>query len=77
MNKFIAPLLLIILGVATIVIGQRRSDSVAGISETVGTKIANTWDGKGRQPDHVWYYVGGGALILAGTAMALRKKAGV
>lgn len=74
MNKFLAPLLLIVVGVIVIVIGQRRSDSVAGISETVGTKIANTWDGKARQPDHVWYYVGGGALILAGVTVVLRSK---
>ena len=73
MNKLIVPLLLIVIGVIVIVTGLRRSDSVAGASETVGIKIANTWDGKVRQPDHVWYYVGGGALILAGLAVALRK----
>ena len=76
MNKLIAPLTLIILGAILIVIGQRRSNSVAGISATVGTKIANTWDGKIRQPDHVWYYIGGGTLIFAGLTMALRNKPG-
>lgn len=74
MNKFFAPLLLIILGVVVIVIGQRRADSVAGVSETVGTKIANALDGDVRQPDHIWYYVGGGALIVAGLAVGLRKS---
>ena len=73
MNKLLAPLLLIAIGVIVIVAGQRRSDSIAGVSDSVGAKIANTWDGKARQPDHVWYYVGGGALMLTGLAMALRK----
>jgi hypothetical protein len=74
MNKLVVALVLIVVGVIVIGIGQRRSDSVAGISESVGSKIANAWDGKGRQPDHVWYYVGGGVLILAGIAVGLRKN---
>ena len=74
MNKLVVALVLIVVGVIVIGIGQRRSDSVAGISESVGSKIANAWDGKGRQPDHVWYYVGGGVLILAGIAVVLRKN---
>jgi len=32
----------------------------------MAAKAANTWDGAARQPDHIWYYVGGGVLILAG-----------
>ena len=73
MPKLIVALLLIVLGIIVIVTGQRRSESIAGISESVGAKVANAWDGKGRQPDHVWYYVGGGVLILAGVMVGLRK----
>ena len=74
MNKLVAPIILIILGLILMVMGQRRSNSIAGISATVGAKIANTWDGSARQPDHVWYYIGGGTLIVAGITVALRNK---
>lgn len=74
MSKFFFPVLLIVCGVLVIIGGHRRSESVAGVSETVEAKIANAWDGQARQPDHVWYYVGGGALILTGLGLALRKK---
>ena len=74
MQKFIFPVVLITLGVLVIIGGRQRVDSIEGVSDTVGAKIANAWDGKGRQPDHIWYYIGGGALILAGLALARRKK---
>jgi hypothetical protein len=73
MNKLIIALLLIGLGVALIVVGSRRSESVEGITDEIGAKIANKWDGKARQPEHVWYYAGGGVLILAGLVVAIRK----
>jgi hypothetical protein len=73
MNKLIIALVLIGLGVALIVAGSRRADSVEGLSDEIGAKIANKWDGKARQPEHVWYYAGGGVLILAGAVVALRK----
>lgn len=76
MNKLILALLLIAAGIALIVYGTRRADSVTGIADEVGAKLANKWDGQTRQPDHVWYYAGGGALILAGVAAALRKSPG-
>ena len=76
MKKLIICLLLIIAGASVILIGQRRADSIAGISDSLGAKIANKWDGKVRQPGHVWYYAGGGALILAGLAVALQKNTG-
>ena len=74
MNRLIAPLVLIGGGIALIAFGTRRADSVTGIADEVGAKLANKWDGQARQPDHVWYYAGGGALILAGVVAALRKS---
>ncbi len=76
MNRLILPLILIGGGIALIVFGTRRADSVTGMADEVGTKLANKWDGQVRQPEHVWYYVGGGALILAGIVIALRKSPG-
>ncbi len=73
MNKLIVPLVLIGGGIALVVFGTRRADSVTGIADEVGAKLANKWDGQVRQPEHVWYYAGGGALILAGVVAALRK----
>lgn len=74
MNKLILSLILIGGGIALIVFGTRRADSVTGMADEVGTKLANKWDGQARQPEHVWYYVGGGLLIVAGVAAALRKS---
>jgi len=74
MNRLALSILCLILGITLIILGNRREDSVAGVSDAVGTSIANTWDGKARQPKHVWYYVGGGALILTGVLMALKKS---
>jgi hypothetical protein len=76
MNKLILSLILIGGGIALIVFGTRRADSVTGIADEVGAKVANAWDGQARQPDHIWYYVGGGALVLAGVVVALRKSPG-
>lgn len=74
MNKIVLSLLLLIGGVVVIVMGTRREDSVAGVSDRVGTSVANAFDGKARQPEHVWYYVGGAALIIAGLVVATRKS---
>ena len=73
MQKFILPLVLIVLGILLISSGRKRADSVEGVSNSVTAKIANAWDGKDRQPEHIWYYVGGGALILTGLAVAVKK----
>lgn len=75
MNKLIMAVVLVGLGLALIVAGSRRADSIAGISSEVGARLANKWDGKARQPGHVWYYAGGGALILVGVGVALRQGA--
>lgn len=75
MKNLIIPFVLIIVGILIIVQGSRREDSVAGVADEVGTNVANAFDGEARQPEHIWYYVGGGALILVGLAAAVRRKA--
>ena len=74
--KTILALILIGLGGWVIWQGHRRSESVEGVVDKVGAEISNAWDGKSRQPEHVWYYVGGGVLALAGVAMLFRKGSG-
>ena len=74
MNNRIISILLIIIGIVVIVMGTRREDSVAGVTESIGTSVANAVDGEARQPDHIWYYVGGGVLIAVGLGGALRKR---
>jgi hypothetical protein len=66
--------LLMALGIALIVHAWRRADSVVGIADQVGAELANKWNGKVRQPKHVWYYVGGGTLIIAGAVLAVRRS---
>ncbi|MCF7687440.1 MAG: DUF3185 family protein [Cephaloticoccus sp.] len=75
MKSIVIALCLIISGILIIVQGTRREDSVVGVADSVGTEVANVWDGKTRQPEHVWYYIAGGVLILSGLVTALRKKA--
>jgi len=75
MKTMVIALCLIISGILIIVQGTRREDSVVGVADSVGTEVANAWDGKTRQPEHVWYYIGGGVLILTGLVTAVRKIA--
>lgn len=72
--KYVLAALLVAIGGYLIYLGNRRADSVAGIAEKAGKDIANAFDGKSRQGEHVYYYVGGGAMIVAGVFTALRKK---
>lgn len=74
MPKMASALILIAAGIFVIIMASRREDSVVGVADEVGASVANTWDGKARQPEHVWYYAGGGVLIAAGLFMALRER---
>lgn len=74
MNKRAVSILLIVIGIVVIVFGTRREDSVAGVSDSIGTSVANAVDGEARQPDHIWYYIGGGVLIVVGLGGALRRS---
>jgi len=76
MPRLTPAILALLLGVLVIILGVRRSESATGIADAVGTKVANAWDGKARLPGHVWYYVGGGTLILVGVLLALRRPRG-
>lgn len=71
--KNIVAVLLIIGGLWLLYAGNQRRESVAGVSATVGAKIAAKFDGEPRVPAHTWYMVGGGLLVLVGAAMVLRK----
>ena len=75
MKNLPAAIVLIGAGLVIIYFGHRREDSIAGASEKIGKDFANAFDGKARQPGHIWYYIGGGSLIAAGLFTALRKSA--
>jgi uncharacterized membrane protein HdeD (DUF308 family) len=64
--KTLIGILIIIAGVVVFFQGMNRRDSLAGRASSAGTEIANTVDGGARQPQHVWYMVGGGALVVVG-----------
>lgn len=70
----IVSIVLILAGAALLYLGNQRKGSIAGASESVGKEIASAVDGKTRVTEHTWYYVGGGALILAGLVGALRGR---
>ena len=72
--RYIIAVVIIAVGAGLIYHGHRRAGSIAGFAEKTGKDIANAFDGRTRQPDHVYYYVGGGALIAAGAWVALRKS---
>ncbi len=74
--KYLMAFGLIAAGGYLLYVGHRRAESVAGIAERTGKDIANAFDGKTRQPEHLYYYAGGGALIVAGAFVALRRSAG-
>lgn len=74
MKRFLLPVLFVAVGIALIIRGHQREESVVGIADQVGADLANAWDGKARQPDHVWYYAGGGVLLLIGATLALRHR---
>jgi hypothetical protein len=68
-----AALVLVVLGLVIGFLGHRQAESVSGLSDRAGTKIANAWDGGLRVPEHYWWYAGGGLLVVAGAALFLRR----
>jgi hypothetical protein len=72
-NKIIG-LVLIIIGAYVCYQGSQRRDSLAGNLDTASAKIANQVSGDGHVPDHTWYFVGGGVLIVVGAFCLLRPS---
>ena len=75
MNKTLLAIVLIALGGILLYLGNQRKDSVAGAAQAVGHDVATAVDGKARVNDNTLYYVGGGALILVGLVVAVRRSA--
>jgi hypothetical protein len=71
--KKLVGLALILVGGWLVYVGFTRGDSLAGKTKSGIAELKNEIDGKMRIPDHVWYYVGGGVLIIAGAAAMARK----
>jgi uncharacterized membrane protein len=73
MSKTVLAIVLIALGATLLYLGQQRRESIAGHFESAGKSVASTVDGKPRVSDQNLYFVGGGALILVGFIVALRR----
>jgi hypothetical protein len=71
--KNIIGIILIALGIFLFVQGLNRKDSLVGQASSAGTELANKVDGGTRTPKHVVYMVGGGALVIVGLAVMIRK----
>lgn len=74
MNKILLAVVLIALGGVLLYLGNQRRESFAGTAQKVGHDVATAFDGKTRVTDHTLYFVGGGALILVGLIVALRRS---
>lgn len=74
MNKTLLAVVLIALGGILLYLGNERKKSFAGAAQTVGHDVASAFDGKTRVTDHTLYFVGGGALILVGVVVAVRRS---
>jgi hypothetical protein len=73
MNKLLFALLLLTAGGVLLYLGYERRESLAGAAETFGHEIASAFDGEPRVAEHTWYFAGGGALVVAGLAVLLRR----
>lgn len=72
MKRFVLPAVFFAAGFAFFFLGHRRSESVAGVSDRVGTNVANAWDGRARQPKHVMYYATGAAFLAIAAVLVWR-----
>jgi hypothetical protein len=69
----ILGVVLVIVGAWLLYTGYSRGRSLAGKTRSNIAQLKNEIDGKARVPDHVWYYVGGGLVVLVGGALVIRK----
>jgi hypothetical protein len=72
--KTILAIILIIAGVGIFFTGLNRRDTIAGQADAIGTNIANEFDGGVRTSRHVGYMIAGGALVLVGIGVAMRRS---
>ena len=72
--KLIIALVAIALGGWLLYAGYQRQDSLAGRAESAISDVGRQLDGETRVPEHVWYYIGGGVLIVAGFASLTRRR---
>ncbi|HEU5079310.1 MAG TPA: DUF3185 family protein [Opitutaceae bacterium] len=75
MSKTLLAIILIALGGVLLYLGNQRKDSLAGHAESASQAVASSVDGKSRVSDATLYFVGGGALILAGLVVVMRRSA--
>lgn len=71
--KTLLAVVLIVVGAIVFFQGFNRKQSLAGEASEVGTSLANSIDGGARTPRHVVTMVIGGALVLVGIGLAVRR----
>jgi hypothetical protein len=74
-KKFVGIILILAGGYLCYVGNQQRNSLVGGL-QVASVNVANGIDGKGRVADSTWYFVGGGALIVAGALSLVRRGGG-
>lgn len=71
--KSLLAVILIVVGAIVFFQGFNRKESLVGETAEVGTRVANSIDGGTRVPRHVVTMVIGGALVLVGIGLAVRR----
>lgn len=72
--KTILAVLAVGAGGALMYAGYERQHSLAGRAESGAAELGTKIDGEPRVADHVWYYTGGGALVLGGLLGLGRRR---
>ena len=72
--KMIIALIAIAIGGWLLYAGYQRQDSLAGRAESAISDVGRQIDGETRMPEHIWYYIGGGVLIVAGLVGLARRR---
>jgi hypothetical protein len=72
MPKIIA-LFLIIVGAGLVWHGFQVRDSLKGKAQDVSSDVQKSWNGDTKITDATWFMIAGGALVVTGAAVVLRK----